>query len=474
MTSPVQPGDTLAGKYLVDQVLGAGGMGVVVAAHHIHLDDKVAIKFLLEGALGNAEAVARFAAEARAAVKIKSEHVARVSDVGNLENGAPYMVMEYLEGEDLGARLRRDGPLPVEQAVEFVLQACEAIAEAHGLGIVHRDLKPTNLFVIRRADGLLSVKVLDFGISKLTKLGGSGPDMSLTHTAAILGSPLYMSPEQLESAKNVDARTDIWSIGVLFYELLTGRPPFDAETMPELVLKVVTKEPAPLRNLRPDAPAGLHDVIQRCLAKKRDDRFADVAELALALEPFAPLRAHESVRRVSRVVQTARSPSLTGEASVSEIAGDARAVGTVSTWEQSATGSLGGRKLWPALVAVAVAAAVGIGAYVSLSSGGSETATEDVPPTSEPAAASESTETSDPEREADEQNEPAPAAIAVEPAAEKADAAASKPTVEPKKPVIAKPTVRRPVQKRPVPTSKPAATKETPPATTSDVFGDRK
>src|SRR5580658_3035975 len=158
----VVEGDVLEGKYRIERVLGVGGMGVVVAAHHIQLDEKVALKFLLPSALGNPDAVARFAREARAVVKIKSEHVARVSDVGALQDGAPYMVMEYLEGGDLEAWLQERGPLPIEQTVEFVLQACEAIAEAHALGIVHRDLKPANLFCIRRADGLLSIKVLAF------------------------------------------------------------------------------------------------------------------------------------------------------------------------------------------------------------------------------------------------------------------------------------------------------------------------
>ena len=174
MTSPpdsgagVEPGQVLAGKYRIERVLGVGGMGVVVAAHHLQLDERVALKFLLPEALHNPEAVARFAREARAAVKIKSEHVARVSDVGQLENGAPYMVMEYLEGSDLSAWLHDRGALPFEQAVDFVLQAGEAIADAHALGIVHRDLKPANLFCVRRSDGQLTIKVLDFGISKLT------------------------------------------------------------------------------------------------------------------------------------------------------------------------------------------------------------------------------------------------------------------------------------------------------------------
>ncbi|MGH7270161.1 MAG: serine/threonine protein kinase, partial [Polyangiaceae bacterium] len=197
----VQAGDVLAGKYRVEQVLGVGGMGVVVAAHHLQLDEKVALKFLLPHALTNAEAMARFEREARAAVKIKSEHVARVSDVGKLENGSPYMVMEYLEGTDLAGWLEKRGALSIEEAVEFVLQACEAIAEAHALGIVHRDLKPANLFCVRRADGRLSIKVLDFGISKVTK--GGIQDVSMTRTTAIMGSPLYMSPEQMQSSKQV-------------------------------------------------------------------------------------------------------------------------------------------------------------------------------------------------------------------------------------------------------------------------------
>ena len=253
----VAAGDVLAGKYRVERVLGQGGMGVVVAAHHLQLDEKVALKFLLPEALGNPEALARFEREARAAVKIKSEHVARVSDVGRLDSGAPYMVMEYLEGGDLQAWLIERGPMPVEQAVEFVLQACEAIAEAHALGIVHRDLKPANLFCVRRADGLLSVKVLDFGISKVTAPGAG--DSSMTRTSAVMGSPLYMSPEQIQSSKRVDARSDVWSLGVILYQLVSGQTPFDAEEVMELAVKIATGEPARLQAARPDVPAAYFD-----------------------------------------------------------------------------------------------------------------------------------------------------------------------------------------------------------------------
>ena len=314
MTNPddpqigVQPGDVLAGKYRVERVLGRGGMGVVVAAHHLQLDEHVALKFLLPGALQNPEAVRRFVNEARAAVKIKSEHVARVIDVGQLESGSPYMVMEYLEGSDLAAWLRQRGVMPVEQAVDFVLQACEAIAEAHTLGIVHRDLKPANLFCIVRPDGQPSIKVLDFGIAKVTAAGPPIP--ALTSTTAVLGTPMYMSPEQLRVSKSVDARTDIWSIGVILFELLTARPPFEAEGLTDLVLQIATAPALPLRSLRPHVPPGLEQVIATCLQKDRALRYASVADLAMALHGFGSAQARGSVERVLGTLRRAGLPEV--------------------------------------------------------------------------------------------------------------------------------------------------------------------
>jgi tRNA A-37 threonylcarbamoyl transferase component Bud32 len=300
----VRPGDILAGKYRVERVLGMGGMGVVVAAHHLQLDEKVALKFLLPEALGNPLAVARFAREARAAVKIKSEHVARVIDVGTLPNGAPYIVMEYLEGGDLSAWLAQRGPLPIELAVEFVLQACVALADAHALGIVHRDLKPANLFCVRRSDGQLSIKVLDFGISKLVE-SVAGPGMSMTKTAALMGSPLYMSPEQMRSSKDVDAQTDIWALGVILFELMTGRPAFVADSATALAIQVATEPPPSMQSFRHDVPMGLEGVILRCLEKDPRRRHRNVAELAFALLPFGPRRARALVERISGIVQAA-------------------------------------------------------------------------------------------------------------------------------------------------------------------------
>jgi serine/threonine-protein kinase len=305
--APVREGDVLGGKYRVEKVLGVGGMGVVVAAMHLQLDQRVALKFLLPAATANPEVVARFAREARAAARIKSEHVARVVDVGQLETGSPYMVMEFLEGKDLADVLAERGPLPFADAVGFVLQASDAIAEAHAAGLVHRDLKPANLFLARRPDKTSIVKVLDFGISKSTAPAGG---LGLTSTQAFLGSPLYMSPEQLTDAKRVDLRSDIWALGVILYELLTARTPFVADTLPELVAAVLTATPTPIGALRSDVPPELAAIIMRCLSKAPADRFPSIAALAVALRPFGPEDVRHIPDRVSRVLGEESTPGL--------------------------------------------------------------------------------------------------------------------------------------------------------------------
>jgi serine/threonine protein kinase len=303
--TPIEIGQVLAGKYRIDRVLGQGGMGVVVAATHMHLDQKVAIKFLLPDALANADVVMRFQREARAAVKIQSEHVARVIDVGALENGAPYMVMEYLEGIDLAQRIAEQRALPVDEVVRFLLEACEALAEAHNAGIVHRDLKPANLFLAKRADKTAAVKVLDFGISKQSLGAGGG----MTGTQAVMGSPYYMSPEQLMSAKHVDNRADIWSLGIVLYESLVGMPPYMGDTMPEIVAQILSAPAPSVRAHRPDVPPEVDAIVARCLAKDPNARYRDVGELASALAPLT----HDGARsmdRISRVLgASVRPPS---------------------------------------------------------------------------------------------------------------------------------------------------------------------
>jgi serine/threonine protein kinase len=302
----VEPGQVLLEKYRIERILGEGGMGTVARAHHVHLDQPVAIKFLLSEFLANDEIVRRFLREARTAVKLESEHVCRVLDVGRLDGGAPYIVLEFLQGRDLGDLLRAEGPLPPGVAVNFVLQACEALAEAHRLGIVHRDLKPDNLFITQRADGSALLKVLDFGISKVQ----STIQESITYTHTVLGTPAYMSPEQMRSAKHVDARTDIWATGVVLYQLLSGNLPFRERSYSALCLQVVC-EPAP--PMQVPLPPGLEQVVARCLEKDPGLRYQNMAELAAALAPHAANArlAVSAVERISRLLGVARIQTST-------------------------------------------------------------------------------------------------------------------------------------------------------------------
>jgi len=310
--SPSLPriGELIAGKYTIDRILATGGMGVVVAAKHIRLDQRVAIKFLLPEMLDREELVARFLREAQATVGLHGEHAVRVYDVGTLETGSPYLVMELLRGNDLDEELEVRGPLDVEEAVDYTLQACEAIAEAHRVGIVHRDIKPSNLFLARRPDGSRIVKVVDFGISKLlADEAQRGLNSKLTTTTAMLGSPQYMSPEQVRSARDVDGRTDIWSLGCVLFEMLANVPPFSAETVSAVSAMIVADKPPSLRALRGDAPPDLCKVVMRCLEKNRERRYRTVAALAEALAPFASPRSQTSADRVLRISQAPRYES---------------------------------------------------------------------------------------------------------------------------------------------------------------------
>ena len=270
----------VAGKYRFVRRLGEGGMGVVYEAEHTRMQQRVAIKMLLPEIMDRPDLVSRFEREARAAGKLKSDNIARVLDVDVTESGMPYMVMEFLEGSDLGEILERRKTLPVADAVDFVLQTCHAMAEAHAKGVIHRDLKPSNLFVI--GDGAARrVKVLDFGISKLE----NEEEARVTATQTTIGTPLYMSPEQIRSAKHVDARTDIWSLGVIVYELIAGRTPFEGSTT-AAAAAICLDPPPPLAQFRADVPRELERAIHGALQKNAGDRFQSVQELAAALAPF--------------------------------------------------------------------------------------------------------------------------------------------------------------------------------------------
>jgi tRNA A-37 threonylcarbamoyl transferase component Bud32 len=302
----IREGDVLAGKYRIGGTIGAGAMGTVVAAHHLILDERVAIKFLRADWQDRAGAVARFVHEARAAVRIRNEHVVRVFDIAVVDGGPPYIVMEYLDGCDLAAKLRDGGPLRVEDAVDYLLEACEAMAEAHRLDIVHRDLKPANLFLCARKGEPPGIKVLDFGISKTLRTVPTTLDLDetvhsagVTQARAILGSPFYMSPEQMESAGDVDARTDIWALGVTLFELVTGGYPYTGTSLIQVYSKMVSQDSSIWRAALIKSSEGLRPIFAKCLAHERENRYASVAELASALAPFGSDRAAASLRRLA-------------------------------------------------------------------------------------------------------------------------------------------------------------------------------
>lgn len=305
-------GDVIAGKYAIEKVLGVGGMGVVFAAKHRHLDERVAIKLLLPQFAKDATIVARFMREATAASRIRGKHVARVIDV-TCDGGLPYLVMELLDGYDLAETLESRGPLGLAETIDYLLQACEALAEAHAKGIVHRDLKPSNLFLARQPDGSAILKIVDFGISKFLTPDGAdaGNDMSMTQTATVLGSPLYMSPEQLKASKAVDGRTDVWALGVIFHELLTGTCPFSGATLPEVSAGILMLPTPSLVAKRPDLPPQLDGILERWLAKKPEDRFPSVGDVAAALAPYGNASAFGARDRIlERLANHGSVPNL--------------------------------------------------------------------------------------------------------------------------------------------------------------------
>jgi serine/threonine-protein kinase len=414
----VQQGDILAGKYRVDAVLGVGGMGVVVAATHLDLEQQVALKFMLSNSFANDEARKRFQREARAASKLRSEHVAAVKDTGLLENGSPYIVMEYLTGRDLAAEVEANGPLALAMAAECVIQACDAIGEAHANGIIHRDLKPANLFLTYRSDGSPLVKVLDFGISKNNVFADG--DVSMTKTSAVLGSPLYMSPEQMRSSKEVDLRTDVWALGIVLYELLGGRPPFVSNTLGELMFQVMSQPAAPLASVRPEVPADVSALVDKCLAKDPAQRVANTAEIVRALAPHCPARSLHIVDRVSSLMaqgpggNATQSPNQQSFAESRKLGASAPSIGaafaavgataalpvpaqTSSQWggtkpEAVPPPSKAGRVVAIVGALVAVVGIVGVGAYFGLrghaSSAGEQPANVATQPPAPPTAPS--------------------------------------------------------------------------------------
>jgi len=296
---PIQPGDVLAGKYRVERALGTGGMGVVVEVVDLELGERRAIKVLVADRSSMDELEERFLREARAVSRLRSPHVARVYDVGRLPTGELYAVMEHLEGQDLNELLiARGSALGAQDAADFVMQVLEGLAEAHAAGIVHRDLKPANLFFTDDDSGSTCIKVLDFGVSKVSADLELGKEV--TRTAHMLGTPLYMAPEQMRSAKNVDRRADIWSVGVILYKLLTTRTPFLGDTIATVCLDVAERDPLPPSTFNPNVSPELDAVVMRCLDKDVAGRYQNALELGTALAVHAGPTAQASLGRINR------------------------------------------------------------------------------------------------------------------------------------------------------------------------------
>ncbi len=374
-----QPGETVAGKYRLLRVLGEGGMGIVFAAEHLRLRQPIAIKLLNPDLIGVDEIVQRFDREARAAATLRSRHVVKVTDVEQTIEGLPYMVMELLEGADLESERARRGRLPYAEVVDYVLQACAALAEAHDAGIVHRDLKPGNLFLAHEDGERPIVKVLDFGISKFLK----GEDAKLTSAGAIMGTALYMSPEQIRGDASIDARSDIWALGVILYELIGGDPPWMGPTT--RVAAAIVSEPAPKLTERAALPEPLAKTIHAMLEKNAADRPQTIADVVFALAPFAPPGSigAEVVEQVARrsqrhlganVQRGASSPNLVAHGSASigdastaktfQMNGPTRSAperSTMAATTTSATTSARPRALWGARAAFCALALTGVG-----------------------------------------------------------------------------------------------------------------
>jgi serine/threonine-protein kinase len=418
----LRTGDVVDGKYRLGVVLGTGGMGIVFEAAHLVLGETVAIKVLSPAGAYNGERLRR---EARIGLRITTEHVARPMDVGTLPTGAPYVVMERLVGQDLGQVLRQEGRLPIADAVDYVLQACVAIAEAHALGVVHRDLKPSNLFLTRRADGTPLVKVLDFGIAKTRALTNEAgvPLESLTLSTSILGSPKYMAPEQVRGAREADPRVDVWALAVILHELVAGEPPFSGNG-PASVLAAIAADPPPrLGSVAPSVPSALEAAILRCLEKDPARRTPNVYAFARAIAPFGPPRSREAVERIAGIRRTHGSD---------DEGGDEGAV----------------RARWKGRAAVMVGLALGVGgvAALALASRRASTsepvsmhATAEQAPPARPAEAPTATPSMAPP--ASEATAPAPTAVATSPSATPPKAAPN--TTAPRRRVDARPAAAR-------------------------------
>lgn len=299
-------GDIIDGKYRIVRLLGEGGMGAVFEGENVRIHRKVAIKVLHGGVAENADAVQRFEREAQAAGRIGSEHIVEVLDLGNLESGDRYMVMEFLDGSSLSDRIRDRGRIPPTELFPIAKQMLDGLEAAHGAGIIHRDLKPDNVYLLRTRGGQADfVKLLDFGISKFQALSGDS-GFSMTRTGAVMGTPYYMSPEQAKGAKGMDHRADLYAAGVILYECVTGQVPFNADTFNELLFKIVLETPPPALQLVPDLDPGFAAIVDKAMAREPGHRYQTCAEFREALEAWA------QGQPITVAAPRAPSPSVVG------------------------------------------------------------------------------------------------------------------------------------------------------------------
>jgi serine/threonine-protein kinase len=442
-------GQIIDDKYRIVKLIGEGGMGAVFAGENLRIKRRVAIKVLHAATAADAESVARFEREAQAAGCIGNDHILEVLDLGSLPDGSRYMVMEFLDGQPLSDRIEQQGRLTPAQIYPLAKQTLEALRAAHGAGIIHRDLKPENIFILNEKAGQADyVKLIDFGISKFSPMGGDSA-MRMTRTGAIMGTPYYMAPEQANGSRPVDARSDLYAIGVILYEAMTSRLPFEAETVNELLFKIVLSSPTPPLSWVPTLDPAFESIVLKGMAREAEDRFQTADEFLAALDAWASTGAAVSVP----VLADGRA-SMVAKIEAAARTGKGK---THQSW--AATGAGQGaappapKRQAAAIVAVAavlMAGGLGLGGYLFLRSGEHPSASAN-----EPAVSSASAETP----------QPAASAPAVEPVAAQDDAGTptAAPSAEPAATAAA--PAEPPITPPPAPPT-PSVLAKTPPATT--------
>jgi eukaryotic-like serine/threonine-protein kinase len=336
----LNPGDLIQSRYRLARLLGAGASGAVWAARNELIDRDVALKIMRPEVAEDAVALQRFFNEAKASGRVRSSSIVEILDLGQAEDGSPFLVFELLYGEGLDARLKRDGTVPPEQLVEMMVGVAKALDLAHSQGIIHRDLKPANIFLHRQPSGETVAKILDFGISKVFD---TGQNFSLTRTGMVVGSPAYMSPEQAAGREDIDGRADLWSLGVVMFEALTGTLPYEAANYNALMVRILTQDADPVQTRKTDLPQALCAIVDACLRRERDQRTQSAGILAQQLE--AVLREMRALRYRSE----GRRASDRSQGSFKRRASDFNGNGALSSERKA-----------PLLIAAAIGLAIGV------------------------------------------------------------------------------------------------------------------